>query len=118
MKLLTDENIPLETVELLEESGFNVLSILRNYSGIADREIIDLANKEDRLIITFDKDFGFLVFAKWLLPKKGIIFLRNAGLVPEKTAQLLIKLLQSDYSFDGQMTVVTDHFIRQRKFQT
>ncbi|MBX2944271.1 MAG: DUF5615 family PIN-like protein [Cyclobacteriaceae bacterium] len=115
MKLLADENIPLETVELLEESGFDVLSILRKYSGVADTKIIDLANNEDRLIITFDKDFGFLVFARGFLPKKGIIFLRNAELAPEKTAQLLINLLRSGSTFEGHITVVTEHFIRQRK---
>lgn len=117
MKLLADENIPLETVELLEESGHDVLSILRKYSGISDSEIIHLSNKEERLIITFDKDFGFHVFAEGLLPKKGVIFLRNAELVPEKTAHLLIKLLQSGSSFEGNMTVVTEYFVRQRKFQ-
>lgn len=116
MKLLTDENIPLETVELLEGSDFDVLSLLRKFSGIADNDIIELANREDRLIITFDKDFGFLVFAKGFIPKKGIIFLRNAELVPEKTAHLLIKLLRSGSTFEGHITVVTEHFIRQRKF--
>jgi predicted nuclease of predicted toxin-antitoxin system len=116
MKLLADENIPLETVELLEESGYDVLSILRNHSGISDSEIIRLSNKEERLIITFDKDFGFLVFAQGLHPTNGVIFLRNAELIPETTAQILIKLLQSGYSFEKCMTVVTEHFIRQRKF--
>lgn len=116
MKLLADENIPLETVELLEESGHDVLSILRKYSGISDHEIIDLSNKEGRLIITFDKDFGFLIFAKGIHPTKGIIYLRDAELTPEKTAQVLIKLLESGNSFDGNMNVVTEHFIRQRKF--
>ncbi|MBX2957567.1 MAG: DUF5615 family PIN-like protein [Cyclobacteriaceae bacterium] len=116
MKLLADENIPLDTVELLEDAGYDVLSILKKYSGISDREIIHLSNKEERLIITFDKDFGFHVFDEGLLPKMGIIFLRDAELIPEKTAHLLIKLLQSGSSFKGNMTVVTEYFVRQRKF--
>ena len=77
MKLLADENIPLETVELLEESGHDVLSILRKYSGISDSEIIHLSIKEERLIIKFDKDFAFHVFAEGLLPKKGGHFLKE-----------------------------------------
>lgn len=50
--LLADENFPLDSVDLLEEKGFDVLSISRSYKGISDYKIIELANLERRLILT------------------------------------------------------------------
>ncbi len=62
IKLLADENFPSRSVDILRANGFDVLWILRSYQGISDAEIINLANAEQRLILTFDKDFGHLIF--------------------------------------------------------
>jgi predicted nuclease of predicted toxin-antitoxin system len=62
IKLLADENFPLASVEILENKKYDILSISRSYSGISDTEIIYLANREQRPILTFDRDFGQLIF--------------------------------------------------------
>jgi hypothetical protein len=43
MKLLANENIPLASVSILENKGFDVLSIGRDYAGIQDTGVIQLA---------------------------------------------------------------------------
>ncbi|MFB0561075.1 MAG: DUF5615 family PIN-like protein [Candidatus Lokiarchaeia archaeon] len=64
MKFIANENIPLKTIESLRNSGVNVLSI-KNYGfGLKDEEVIKIAVKEHRILITLDKDFGELVFRK------------------------------------------------------
>jgi len=49
-KLLADENVPLETIEVLKREGVNVASVMELSPG--------LSNREGRVLVTFDKDFG------------------------------------------------------------
>ena len=39
----------------------NIASIIEFSLGLSDREVLDPANREDRILVTFDKDFGGLV---------------------------------------------------------
>jgi predicted nuclease of predicted toxin-antitoxin system len=47
---------------MLREVGHDVVSISELYPGISDREVLEIATKEQRAIITFDSDYGELVF--------------------------------------------------------
>jgi predicted nuclease of predicted toxin-antitoxin system len=60
-KLLADENVPLKAVEILREKGVDAVSVTELSPGLKDREVLDLAGREGRIIATFDKDFGELV---------------------------------------------------------
>lgn len=115
--LLADENFPLDSVDLLQETGFNVLSVSRNYKGISDYKIIELANLERRLILTFDRDFGQLIFKEGFIPSEGVVYFRLENFTPVRPAQIVIKLLGEDvFATKGFMTVVDENFIRQKKF--
>ena len=50
---------------------------------MADSDIIELANSEDAIIITMDKDFGELIF-KFQSSHKGILLLRLEDAVAEE----------------------------------
>jgi predicted nuclease of predicted toxin-antitoxin system len=73
MKLLADENFPSKSVDLLRARGYDVLWILESHQGIPDSEIIKLSNLENRVILTFDRDLGRLIFKQGLIPKNGIL---------------------------------------------
>ena len=62
MKLLANENFPLDSIRLLFQQGFDIKSIGIDYSGITDREVMQIAIKEQRTILTFDRDYGELIF--------------------------------------------------------
>ncbi len=47
---------------LLTGMGHDVLSALERDSRAADEDLLELANEEQRILITEDKDFGELVF--------------------------------------------------------
>lgn len=76
IKLLADENFPSASIDFLNLSGFDTRSILKQNPGISDKEIILLANQEDRLILTFDRDFGQLVFKEGVVAESGIFYFR------------------------------------------
>lgn len=74
-KLLADESLEYSIVLFLREQGYNVISIAEGLSSIKDEEVLKKANKENRILITNDKDFGDLIFLNQL-SHKGIILLR------------------------------------------
>jgi predicted nuclease of predicted toxin-antitoxin system len=60
-KLLLDENIPPRKTLVRLNSRFNLRHIREDYkkSGIPDREVFEIAEKEGRIIVTFnEKDFA------------------------------------------------------------
>lgn len=69
MKFLADINIPASTVSLLKTLAHDVLDLKQKDLSAKDVEIIKLAQKENRIIITPDKDFLELgKFAKYKVP--------------------------------------------------
>jgi predicted nuclease of predicted toxin-antitoxin system len=76
MRFLLDENIDLRVVRFLEERDHDVTSIARDYErAVPDREVLALAVREARILITHDRDFGELVFRHGR-PHAGVIYLR------------------------------------------
>ena len=62
MRFLANENFPLTSVRLLRQAGHDVVSITEETPGVADDHILARAVIEDRIILTFDRDYGELIF--------------------------------------------------------
>jgi predicted nuclease of predicted toxin-antitoxin system len=74
-KFVIDVGVGRTIEEWLIANNFIVFSVTNLNPEMEDIHILDLANKEDAVIITMDKDFGELVF-KNLLPHRGVLLLR------------------------------------------
>ena len=62
IRFLTDENVPPALAEFLRQKGFDVKETRRvGVSGISDARIIELARRDERVLITFDRHFGNLL---------------------------------------------------------
>ena len=75
MKFLADECCDLGLVEFLRKKGHQVDYIQESLQGLTDREVLKRAKKDERVLLTEDKDFGELVY-RLRLPSHGIILLR------------------------------------------
>jgi predicted nuclease of predicted toxin-antitoxin system len=73
MRFLANENFPLDAVEVLGQNGHDVLWIRVESPGISDREVLSRAQAENRILLTFDQDFGELAFRSRLPASVGII---------------------------------------------
>ncbi len=110
MKILADENIPKKILNLLEESR---LDIKRVSKGANDQSIAELAKSENRVILTFDRDFGNIL----LFPPEqysGIIFIRiRPPLIISVFSALsnLFKLVKPE-EFNGKLFVLSTHGFR------
>jgi predicted nuclease of predicted toxin-antitoxin system len=73
LKFLVDESTGLKVHEELKQMGFDTLSVIEIMRGAEDIEVMQKATEENRIIITNDKDFGWLAA---LYKPPGIILLR------------------------------------------
>jgi predicted nuclease of predicted toxin-antitoxin system len=58
MKFLADEGVDKPIVDQLRVSGFDIHYVLETHQGSDDETVLRLANEEDRILLTQDKDFG------------------------------------------------------------
>lgn len=75
MKFIADENLEKRIVDFLRDSGHDVTYCAESMPREDDSVILNAANKEQRIIITNDKDFGELAFLQ-RQSKTGILLLR------------------------------------------
>ena len=111
LKFLADENIPLDVVNILKRDGIDIKSISEIDLGLEDEAILKLANKENMVIITFDKDFGELVF-KDRKKSKGIILLQFHPQNIRYIASVLKNVLTLDINFSKSFLVVETGRVR------
>ncbi len=115
MRFLANENFPLPSVKLLRQAGYKVASVTEDSPGIEDSQVLTRAADEQWVILTFDRDYGELIYRLRLPSPTGVIYLRFRPHTPEEPAVLLLNLLQTEgLEFEVQFTVVDRDGIRQR----
>lgn len=115
MKFLADENFPRPALEALRQAGWDVLSIAGSCPGISDDEVIAVCADQERVLLTFDKDFGELVFRRGLSAASGVVLFRITPETPEDAAALALALVESQPNLAGTFCVVTRDRIRVRR---
>lgn len=78
LSFLADESCDFGVVRALRAEGHNVLSVAEMMSRSDDRELIDFAASEERILVTEDKDFGWLVHVAGA-KSHGVMFIRFPG---------------------------------------
>jgi predicted nuclease of predicted toxin-antitoxin system len=79
-----------------------------------DHDVMDRAVSERRIIITFDRDFGELIFARGVEQHPGVMLFRLVPTSPTEPAGLIRDILRLGLGLAGQFTVVERDKIRQR----
>jgi predicted nuclease of predicted toxin-antitoxin system len=112
LRILADENIPGDAVELLRARGHDVVWVRTDSPGVADETHLSRAISERRLLITFDKDFGQLIFQRGQAGFCGVVLFRIATPSSKVTAEKIADVLDSRTDWAGQFSVVDDRRIR------
>ncbi|MEW5920437.1 MAG: DUF5615 family PIN-like protein [Bacillota bacterium] len=89
MKFLANENIPLKSIEVLRKKGFDVKSVSELFPGISDKEVLTFAKKEQRIILTFDKDYGYLLYKEGIAFKKRYYIVQALNAFEMKVSRML-----------------------------
>jgi len=112
MKILANENIAGDIVALLRTNGHDVLWVKTDFPGADDDTVLAPASLEQRLLITFDKDFGELVFARGKDASHGVVLFRIDLPSPSVAAAKVLAALESRSDWTGHFSVVDNSRIR------
>ena len=117
MKFLIDENVGESVTRFLVENGYDIVRA-KDLSFREDHSLVDYAFNDNRIIITNDKDFGFLIYRQ-MLPSRGVILFRLSREIPSlKISALEITLTKFSYKLLDHFTVISDDKIRIRSLIT
>lgn len=116
MKFLSDMGISMSTVRALREGGHDVVHLREEgLARLPDTEIVEKAKQEERVVLTFDLDFGdLLALGRRNFPSVVIFRLRNQ--TPSSVTAKLIDVLSQRGQIleEGAIVIVEDarHRIR------
>ena len=115
MNLIADEGVDKSIVDILRSNGFDIIYILETNSGADDEFILEMANAEERILLTQDKDFGELVF-RLRKAHYGVILIRLEGYKPALKAEIVLNMLvKHTNELVKSFTVIQPNAIRIRK---
>ena len=112
--IVADENIDLRIIQALRSNKIDIVSVFEKYRGISDEEVIALACKMHRILLTEDKDFGEWVYAH-NVKDLSVVFLRYKFNDTAKIIEILLNLFaDGGDKLKGSFTTVTINKIRIR----
>jgi predicted nuclease of predicted toxin-antitoxin system len=112
---IADENFPLPSVRRLRQAGHDVVAVITETPGSTDEEVLAWAARDRRIVLTFDRDFGELIFRKKAPSPAGIVYFRFEPMTPEEPVEFLLRLFAIEgLSLEKHFTVVERRQVRQR----
>jgi predicted nuclease of predicted toxin-antitoxin system len=114
MRFLADENFPRIAVSALRDDEHDVRWIRTDAPGLDDRGVLSRAVAEERVLLTFDKDFGELAFHAGVPASCGIILFRLPTLLPQDQAEVVCETVAGRSDWSRHFSVVEENRIRRR----
>lgn len=115
MKIVADENVDRQIVDLLRADEHDVLYVAELYSGLDDEAVLFRSQASGAVLLTADRDFGDLVFRQHLL-HSGVLLIRLSSLRPDEKAALVAATFdQHGEELRTAFAVLTKRALRIRK---
>ena len=116
MRILADTNFQRHYGQAAARCGHDVVWMYEDDRRMVDPSILARAMREDRVLITFDTDFGELTFQERLPASCGVVLFRIAEAVTAlERAQLIVHNLAAPIRWAGRFWVIN---IRKRALPT
>lgn len=117
LRFLADMNISPLTVEALRRAGWDIVRVSNlPPANATDREILELARREDRVVVTQDMDFSALLAVEGF-HRPSLVTLRLLETGPETVIRRLLQVLpQVEAALrQGSAVTVEDTVVRVRQ---
>jgi predicted nuclease of predicted toxin-antitoxin system len=112
MRILANENFPGDAVAALQARGHDIAWVRTDAPGSSDPQVLARAQAEDRILVTFDKDFGELAFRSELPASSGVVLFRTSAPSSSHVARVAVAALESRTDWAGHFAVIEDDRIR------
>jgi predicted nuclease of predicted toxin-antitoxin system len=93
LRFLADESCDFAIVRALRAGGYDVLAVSEVTQRSDDRKLIDQAHRERRILLTEDKDFGWLVHVSHA-DSSGVILIRYPGNARRTMVQAIRRVMK------------------------
>lgn len=113
-RLLANENFAAPSFQHLRDRGYDVAAVTEGEGSLADPDVLALAVAEKRWIVTFDRDYGELIFARGLAAPPAVVLFRTRSYRPDDPGRVLASLLDSGSEFEGHFVLVDEAGLRKR----
>jgi predicted nuclease of predicted toxin-antitoxin system len=113
LRILADENVHAGVVAGLRERGHIVESLAETAPGTADDAILARADIGSWVLLTYDRDFGDLIFNRGMPCPAGIVYSRLERPKPEVLLKRLDVLIEAGV-VPGQFIVIDSDDERSR----
>jgi predicted nuclease of predicted toxin-antitoxin system len=94
VRILADENVHARVVAGLRDHGYDVEWIARSSPSDQDETILRRADIADWILLTYDSDFGDLIFNQSMPVPAALIFSRLERLKPDAVVMRVIAALK------------------------
>jgi predicted nuclease of predicted toxin-antitoxin system len=112
VRIIADENFPGDTVDALRRRGHDVIWVRTDAPGSTDNVILTRAQRDTRLLVTFDKGFGELAFRSGLPVECGVILFRIPPVSTDFVSRVILTALESRDDWAGHFSVVEPGAVR------
>jgi predicted nuclease of predicted toxin-antitoxin system len=117
MRFLANENFPLPSTVLLHNNGQDIIDVADIMPSAPDNEVLQYAYQEKRIILTFDSDYGELIY-RFKMPSSGVVYFRFIPTTPLEPAEMILQWLSANIPLANQFTIAKRNKIRQRSLPT
>ena len=114
MRFLANENFPGAAVKMLEVTGHEVVWIRTAAPGMSDADVLAWVIRDERILLTFDKDFGELARSAVLPPTCGVVLFRVPMPRADDAGRHLAHLIVAREDWAGHFSVVESGRVRMR----
>lgn len=112
--LLANENVPLPAVRFLRDAGVQVVSVAEQMPAASDRDVLAHAVQHGLWVLTFDRDYGELVFAHAAAAPAAILYVRQGPRPPAAFGEDVLALLDDAAFAAGHLVVMSGRSVRRR----
>lgn len=116
--LVADENVDHGAINALRAKGYRVVAISEELAGEKDEIVLRRARELRAVLLTFDKDFGELMFKRGHAAPRSVLFLRTIPSSSQEMFNVFDGLLTGQVAGDvmGYFVVWTRDGTRKRLF--
>lgn len=113
-QFILDENMSPDIVVPLEVQGHDAIAISQVAPHTPDPDVLAWAVRENRILVTFDTDFGALIYEQGLPAPPAVVLFRLGNMPIAAIIRLVARVLSAARSWAGYFWVITETAIRNR----
>jgi hypothetical protein len=115
MRFLANENFPGAAIAALTAAGHDIVWVRTAAPGANDQDVLAWAAREQRILLTFDEDFGELAGGSALPSGCGVVLFRIPVPKPGNIGQRLAELTAGRDDWAGHFSVIQPGRVRMRR---